>query len=68
VGKRGLECLGTSTGYRYSPLQNDIVKLRYSMSAECNLSVPEFIDPVFTIENERFGLVSAKTGSMNSGT
>jgi hypothetical protein len=40
--------------------------------------VPEFIDPVFTktsqkrsftvIENERFGLVLAKTGSINSGT
>jgi hypothetical protein len=39
--------------------------------------VPEFIDPVFAqtspkrsfliIENERFGLVSAKTGSKNSG-
>ena len=41
-------------------------------------SVPEFIDPVFVktspkrsflvIENERFGLVFAKTGSINSGT
>jgi hypothetical protein len=33
--------------------------------------VPEFTDPVFAktiIENERFGLVFAKTGSMNSGT
>ncbi len=40
--------------------------------------VPEFIDPVFTktspkrsfsvIENERIGLVFAKTGSINSGT
>jgi hypothetical protein len=41
-------------------------------------SVPEFLDPVFAktspkhscslIENERFGLVFAKTGSINSGT
>jgi hypothetical protein len=40
--------------------------------------VSEFIDPVFAktglkcsfsvIENERFGLVFAKTGSINSGT
>jgi hypothetical protein len=40
--------------------------------------VPEFIDPVFTktstkrsfsvIQNERFGLVFVKTGSINSGT
>jgi len=40
--------------------------------------VPEFGDPVFAkaspkrsfsvIENERFGLVFAKTGSINSGT
>jgi hypothetical protein len=40
--------------------------------------VPEFIDPVFAktrpkrsfsmTENERFGLVLAKTGSINSGT
>jgi hypothetical protein len=42
------------------------------------ISVPEFIDPVFVktspkrsflvIENARFGLVLAKTGSINSGT
>ncbi len=41
-------------------------------------AVPEFIDPVFAktspkhsflvIENELFGLVFAKTGSINSGT
>ena len=41
-----------------------------------SFSVPELIDPVFTktspkpsfsvIENERFGLVFAKTGSINS--
>ena len=41
-------------------------------------TVPEFIDPVFAktspkrsfsvIENERFGMVFAKTGSINSGT
>jgi hypothetical protein len=41
-------------------------------------TVPEFIDPVFTktspkrsfsvIQNERFGLVFAKTGSILSGT
>jgi hypothetical protein len=41
-------------------------------------SVPEFIDPIFAktspkrsfpmTENERFGLVFAKTGSINSGT
>jgi hypothetical protein len=46
------------------------------MPALC--SVPEFIDPVFAktsrkrsvlvIENERFGLVFTKTGSINSGT
>jgi hypothetical protein len=40
-------------------------------------TVPEYIDPVFVktspkrsfsvIENERFGLVFAKTGSINSG-
>jgi hypothetical protein len=43
-----------------------------------NRSVPEFIDPVFAetsqnarfllSENERFGLVFVKTGSINSGT
>jgi hypothetical protein len=43
-----------------------------------HMPVPEFIDPVFVktspkcsflvIENERFGLVFAKTGSINSGT
>ncbi len=43
-----------------------------------NRLVPEIIDPVFVktspirsflvIENERFGLVFAKTGSINSGT
>jgi len=42
------------------------------------LPVPEFMDPVFTktspersfsvIENEHFGIVFAKTGSINSGT
>ncbi len=37
--------------------------------------VPKFIDPVFaktspkhSMKNERFGLVFAKTGSINSGT
>ncbi len=50
---------------------------------QCNIknspsSVPEFIDPVFAktspkclfliIENVRFGLVFAKTGSINLGT
>ncbi len=30
--------------------------------------VPEIIDPVFATENERFGLVFANTGSINSGT
>ncbi len=44
----------------------------------CMLTVPEFIDPVFAktslkrsfsvSESERFRLVSAKTGSINSGT
>ncbi len=44
----------------------------------CISAVPEFIDPVFTktspkrsfsvIQNERFGLVFAKTGSIISGT
>jgi hypothetical protein len=43
-----------------------------------NPAMPEFIDPVFTkasqkrsfsvIQNERFGLVFAKTGSIISGT
>jgi hypothetical protein len=43
-----------------------------------NTTVPEFIDPDFAktcpkrsfsvTENERFGLVFAKTGSINSGT
>jgi hypothetical protein len=43
-----------------------------------SLPVPEFIDPVFAktspkrsicvTENERFGLVFEKTGSINSGT
>ena len=43
-----------------------------------NFTVPEFIDPVFAktsqnarfllSENERFGLVFVKTGSINSGT
>jgi hypothetical protein len=43
-----------------------------------SIPVPEFIDPVFTqtspkrsfsvIQNERFGLVIAKTGSIISGT
>ncbi len=47
-------------------------------SAFLYYSLPEFIDPVFTktsrkrwflvIENERFGLVFTKTGSINSGT
>jgi hypothetical protein len=46
--------------------------------APLTLPVPEFIDRVFTktspkrsfsvMENERFGLVFAKTGSINSGT
>ncbi len=49
-----------------------------SMRQRANTPVPEFIDPVFAktsqkrsfsvIENERLGLVSAKTGSLNSGT
>jgi hypothetical protein len=44
---------------------------------EAETLVPEFIDPVFVktsskryfimIENERFGLVLGKTGSINSG-
>ncbi len=44
----------------------------------CNNPVPEIIDPVFAktsqnarfllSENERFGLVFVKTGSINSGT
>ncbi len=43
-----------------------------------NITVPEIIDPVFAktsqnarfllSENERFGLVFVKTGSINSGT
>jgi hypothetical protein len=45
---------------------------------DCQVPVPEFMDPVFAktspkrsflvIENERFGIVFAKTGSSNSGT
>jgi hypothetical protein len=52
-------------------LLGDIRESRYT-------TVPEIIDPVFTrteqkrsfsvIENERFGLVFTKTGSINSGT
>jgi hypothetical protein len=48
------------------------------VQASASRSVPEFIDPVFAktspkrwfsvIENERFGLVFAKTGSIISGT
>jgi len=56
---------------------------RIDMIASLNLrispfTVPEIIDPVFTktsqnarfllSENERFGLVFVKTGSINSGT
>jgi hypothetical protein len=53
-------------------LQNEVIFLPKNDS-----TVPEFIDPVFTkaspkcsfsvIENERFGLVFAKTGLINSG-
>ncbi len=48
------------------------------MQAACHSPVPEIIDPVFVktsqnarfllSENERFGLVFVKTGSINSGT
>jgi hypothetical protein len=53
------------------PLMNPVLVRSYC-------TVPEFIDPVFAktspersfsmTENERFGLVFAKTGSINSGT
>ncbi len=52
------------------------LKSHHKMKQET--SVPEIIDPVFTktspkrsfcmTENERFGLVFTKTGSINSGT
>ncbi len=48
------------------------------MRENCKTPVPEIIDPVFVktsqnarfllSENERFGLVFVKTGSINSGT
>jgi hypothetical protein len=55
----------------YQALKNCIYWIRYT-------PVPEIIDPVFAktsqnarfllSENERFGLVFVKTGSINSGT
>ncbi len=47
-----------------------ICKYKGSPCELFTLPVPEFINPVFakTMKNERFGLVFAKTGSINSGT
>ncbi len=52
--------------------------LQVYLGSMCTVAMPEFIDPVFArtslkrsfsmSENERFGLVFAKTGSINSGT
>ncbi len=52
--------------------------LNHFMLKVCSTPVPEIIDPVFAktsqnarfllSENERFGLVFVKTGSINSGT
>jgi hypothetical protein len=52
--------------------------MKLSLITLCHCPVPEIIDPVFAktnpkrsfcmTENERFGLVFAKTGSINSGT
>jgi hypothetical protein len=56
----------------------DEVCITWKYSFFTNISVPEFIDPVFAktnptrsfsmIENEHLGLVFAKTGSINSAT
>ncbi len=50
----------------------------YSLDPGSEITVPEFIDPVFVktspkrsfsvVQNERFGLVFVKTGSIISGT
>ncbi len=55
-----------------------VTLLIISYGTTYSISVPEFIDPVFTKrrpklsfsvnENVRFGLVFAETGSINSGT
>ncbi len=52
--------------------------MRLNIALVQNTPVPEIIDPVFAktspkrsfcmTENERFGLVLVKTGSINSGT
>jgi hypothetical protein len=56
--------------------QNDCTLLDSAFDSSC--AVPEIMDPVFAktsqnarfllSENERFGLVFVKTGSINSGT
>jgi hypothetical protein len=61
------------------PIQKDLrSKAHILVFSNKKNSVPEFIDPVVTktspkrsfsvIQNERFGLVFAKTGSIISGT
>jgi hypothetical protein len=66
------------------PLMNPVIVKQYLLQgwgrwdSFRNCPVPEIIDPVFTktspkrsfcmTENERFGLVFTKTGSINSGT
>ncbi len=55
-----------------------LITFKVTLTGLLKSPVPEFIDPVFAktslrrsfsvIENERFGLVFAKTGSINSGT
>ncbi len=68
-------CLRVKTFYNYEFRHNfQLLHLRTTPKS----SVPEFIDPVFAktspkrsfsvIQNERFGLVFAKTGSIISGT
>jgi hypothetical protein len=58
---------------------DDLIQFHHCSSYPANRSaVPEIIDPVFAktsqnarfllSENERFGLVFVKTGSINSGT
>ncbi len=57
---------------------NDFTVINRSSIDRLSIPVPEIIDPVFAktsqnarfllSENERFGLVFVKTGSINSGT
>ncbi len=59
-------------------MENTSVDISVNFRPKQKTSVPEIIDPVFAktsqnarfpiSENERFGLVFVKTGSINSGT